>query len=100
VQPLIVDYEKYRPTGFDWINIWSKMDIVSGELNYYDAHDDPTKISNKWPCVQNMVDLQADVPLYAHLQYWNNDILRRQLYNLVTTDRGTIGANPAANPAP
>jgi hypothetical protein len=83
VQPLIVDYEKYRPDGFDWINIWSKMDIVSGELNYYDMHDDPTRVFNKKPCVQNMVDLQANMPLYAHLQYWNNDLLRQQLYNLV-----------------
>jgi len=83
-QPLIVDYEKYRPTGFDWINIWSRMDIVSGELNYYDVHDDPSKIANKKPCVENMIDLKANIPLYAHLQYWNNDLLRQQLYKFVS----------------
>lgn len=82
-QPLIVDYEKYRPAGFDWINIWSRMDIVSGELNYYDVHDDPSKIANRKPCVQNMTDPKANIPLYAHLQYWNNELLRKQLYSFV-----------------
>jgi pimeloyl-ACP methyl ester carboxylesterase len=83
VQPLIVDYAKYRPAGFDWINIWSRMDIVSGELNYYDVHDDPAKIPNGKPCVQNMPDPKADIPLYAHVQYWNNELLRQQLYKFV-----------------
>jgi hypothetical protein len=83
VQPLIVDYVKYRPDSFDWINIWSRMDIVSGELNYYDVHDDPAKIPNEKPCVQNMPDPKADIPLYAHLQYWNNELLRQQLYKFV-----------------
>jgi hypothetical protein len=33
VQPIIVSYELYRPPGFEWINIWSKMDIIGSELN-------------------------------------------------------------------
>src|SRR5208282_750073 len=81
VQPLIVSYEQYRKPPFEWINIWSRMDIISGELNYY---DDPALRANRPPCVQNMVDPKASVPLYAHVQYWNNPVLRQQLYRLVT----------------
>jgi len=34
VQPLIVSYPLYRPLTFQWVNIWSPEDIISGELNY------------------------------------------------------------------
>ena len=81
VQPLIVSYELYRKPFFDWINIWSPMDIISGELNYY---DDPARPPNLPPCVQNMVDPKASIPLYAHVQYWGNPLLRKQLYRLVS----------------
>lgn len=94
VQPLIVDYPLYRPLpppppavpppGFDWVNIWSHMDIISGELNYYDVQNDPTRPLNHPPCVQNMPDYKAWVPLYAHVQYWNNPLLREQLYRFVS----------------
>jgi hypothetical protein len=80
-QPLIVSYRHYRPKGFDWINIWSRADVISGELNYY---DDPAKTLNQWPTVQNVVDPRAWVPFYAHVQYWNNPLLRETLYKLVT----------------
>src|SRR3984957_3321115 len=82
VQPLIVSYPLYRPVNFDWINIWSKVDVISGELNYY---DDGSHAVNAWPCVQNMIDPDARRPFCAHLQYWNNPLLREQLYRLVTT---------------
>jgi hypothetical protein len=81
VQPLIVSYELYRPASFEWVNIWSKMDIVSGALDYY---DDPA-VSPKDPRhVQNMIDPEARRPLLAHLQYWTDELLRRQLYRLVS----------------
>ena len=80
VQPLIVSYKDYRPPSFDWINIWSRMDIISGELNYY---DDPLLPANAAPCVQNMPDPKANIPLYAHVEYWNNAVLRQQLYKFV-----------------
>jgi pimeloyl-ACP methyl ester carboxylesterase len=82
-QPLIVSYKDYRPASFDWVNIWSRLDIVSGELNYYDAYDDTMLTPNTKPCVQNMTDPKANIPLYAHLQYWNNEVLRKQLYKFV-----------------
>lgn len=88
-QPLIVSYAQYRPTvpppGFEWVNIWSEMDIISGELNYY---DDPRLIPPPPappapPFVVNMPDPLANIPIYAHVQYWNNPLLREQLYRLV-----------------
>ena len=81
VQPLIVSYDLYRPSTFEWINIWSRMDIISGALDYY---DDPVVGPNNPQHVQNMIDPDARTPLLAHLQYWTNELLRRQLYRLVS----------------
>ena len=80
-QPLIVSYALYRPPTFEWVNIWSPMDIISGELNYY---DDPGFPPNRPPCVVNLRDPQANIPLYAHVQYWGNEALRKQLYRFVS----------------
>jgi len=80
-QPLIVNYPLYRPISFDWVNIWSRMDIISGELNYY---DDPSLPPNVAPCVQNKPDPEARTPLLAHVQYWNNQLLRQQLYRFLS----------------
>jgi hypothetical protein len=79
VQPLIVDYALYRPPSFEWVNIWSRMDIISGELNYYDM---PTQPPN---AVQNMIDQRANIPFAAHIQYWENPLLRQQLYRFVSS---------------
>src|ERR1700723_928109 len=81
VQPLTVSYDDFRPRSFDWFNIWSKMDIISGDLNYY---DDPARAFNAAPCVQNKPDPDARTPLKAHVEYWNNRLLRQELYRFVT----------------
>jgi len=81
MQPLIVDYDQFRPPRFTWVNIWSKADVISGALNYYDRPDLP-EIDPRH--VQNMEDPQATAPLYAHVQYWKNQMLREQLYRLVS----------------
>ena len=81
IQPLIVSYENYRPRTFEWINIWSRMDIISGELNYY---DDPERTPNVPPCVQNKPDPEARTFLKAHVQYWKNRLLRQELYRAVS----------------
>lgn len=78
VQPLIVSYEQYRPHTFRWINIWSRMDIISGSLDYY---DDPALSANDPRRIQNVVDPDARTPLVAHVQYWNNQLLRQKLYD-------------------
>jgi len=81
VQPLIVSYEDYRPATLTWINIWSPMDIISGSLEYY---DDPAGAPTPGQSVQNIRDPQAWVPLAAHAQYWQNEVLRKQLYRYVS----------------
>jgi len=80
MQPLIVDYDQFRPDTFSWVNIWSPMDIISGALDYYDDPSVP-------PCdprhVQNKRDPSASFPILAHVQYWGNACLRETLYKYV-----------------
>jgi pimeloyl-ACP methyl ester carboxylesterase len=81
VQPLIVSYSDFRPCTFTWVNIWSPMDIISGSLEYYDHPDVPAGDPRH---VQNMCDLRAWIPFAAHIQYWGNQLLRKQLYQHVS----------------
>ena len=63
MQPLICNQKVRIP----WVNLWSWMDIISGRLDYYgDA-------------ILNRVDPQADIPLVAHVQFWENQLLAREL---------------------
>jgi hypothetical protein len=76
-QPLILDYKKFRPLEtFKWINIYSPRDIVSGSLDYYDV-----KGLDGYNGVENIRDREATTPLLAHVQYWDNTELHRQLYD-------------------
>jgi hypothetical protein len=86
VQPLIVSYAEFRPETLTWVNIWSRMDIISGSLDYY---DDPAMPADLPQHVQNMVDPQANIPLAAHVQYWNNELLRKTLYGFVSSPPNT-----------
>lgn len=99
VQPLIADYQ-YRfkpgrvPEGPKWINLWSRMDIISGHLDYYDDPDvrkaeeekaqkakgKPTRKSDG-PCVLNLKDPGAWIPIAAHNQYWTTKLLRSTVYD-------------------
>lgn len=76
VQPLIQSYSAYRK--FPWINVYSKNDIVSGDLFLFDI---PGKAIP--PAINNLVDDQAVVPLAAHVDYWKNKLVWEQLYNTV-----------------
>ncbi|HEX4285887.1 MAG TPA: hypothetical protein VHZ28_12400 [Terracidiphilus sp.] len=84
VQPLIADYAQYRynhtppPQRPKWINLWSRMDIISGHLDYY---DDPAIPKADPRHVQNLVDPGATIPIAAHNQYWTTKLLRSTLYN-------------------
>ena len=81
VQPLIVSYSDCRPSTFTWINIWSRMGIISGSLEYYDHPDVPADDPRH---VRNMRDPQAWIPFAVHVQYWRNPMLRKQLYQHVS----------------
>ncbi|HVO63888.1 MAG TPA: hypothetical protein VMT53_23400 [Terriglobales bacterium] len=81
VQPLIVSYPDYRPEWFEWVNIWSPMDIISGSLEYYDG---PDVTANDPRHVKNIRDKRAWIPLFAHVQYWGNPTLGEQTYRFVS----------------
>ncbi|MDX2029549.1 MAG: hypothetical protein SF339_02700 [Blastocatellia bacterium] len=76
VQPLIQSYA-YRPAR--WINIWSRLDWISGPLEYYDSptQPDPDK------AVENLEDLDASFPMAAHTQYWRHRIFGETLYRQI-----------------
>ena len=66
VQPLI-EREELRPR---WVNIYSRWDIISGPLDYYDRRDR----SNRNP-VANLKDGKASTLLAAHVEYWRNPMI-------------------------
>ena len=66
VQPLI-EREELRPR---WVNIYSRWDIISGPLDYYDRRDR----SNRNP-VANIKDGKATTLLAAHVEYWRNPMI-------------------------
>jgi succinate dehydrogenase hydrophobic anchor subunit len=76
VQPLIMSYRKFRK--FKWINVYSRNDIVSGLLKFYDlpGYQDPPVPE---VAVQNVKDRDAAVPLMAHVAYWKNKTVWTQL---------------------
>ena len=85
MQPLVLDYA-LRP--FPWVNLYSRKDIVSGYLQYYDFPNPDTPAPTHGPSVprppgynpvQNHPDPAAHTPIYAHLQYWNGQALADQL---------------------
>jgi hypothetical protein len=82
VQPLIRSY-RFRPNR--WINIFSRLDWISGALEYYD--DPKVRCNPKDPdhgkAVQNIEDPDAIFPLYAHTQYWDNKLFSDILYEEV-----------------
>jgi len=82
-QPLILDYARYRPATFRWINIYSPRDIISGSLDYYDLPVDPENPDPDRNPVVNLIDPMATMPLLAHNQYWNNELLHLKLYEAV-----------------
>jgi len=94
VQPMIQDYQN-RPR--EWVNLYSKSDIISGALDYYDP---PNKdnAKDKTPfldprsapiadsrAVQNERDPDACTPLAAHVEYWESPLFAKKLVDGITT---------------
>ncbi|MDP9049163.1 MAG: hypothetical protein M3O31_00350 [Acidobacteriota bacterium] len=75
MQALVLDYA-LRP--FPWVNLYSKKDIVSGNLQYYDTPSMDVRPVGYNP-VQNAIDPAARTPILAHTQYWNGMALSREL---------------------
>ncbi|PYR73720.1 MAG: hypothetical protein DMF86_19830 [Acidobacteria bacterium] len=75
IQPLIANYVN-RP---EWVNLWSRADIISGRLDYYDERTDPANP------IDNVVDPFATTPLAAHTQYWRGTELYKRLHGMIVT---------------
>ena len=67
--------EEYR--RFPWVNLWSPHDVISGRLRYY---DDPEWTAPPVGAVHNLEDPEACTPLLAHVEYWESELLSRQLF--------------------
>ena len=84
MQPLIISYPKFRK--LKWINVYSKNDIISGKLRFYDLpgfqEPRPKDFTGTWPppeAVDNIIDKDAAVPLVAHVAYWKNKLIWNEL---------------------
>lgn len=79
-QPLIQDYQ-HRPKH--WVNIHSDWDIISGKLDFYDPplSQAAGKRNSKHVC--NKIDPEATTLLAAHMEYWENDLLFKTLYDTI-----------------
>jgi hypothetical protein len=55
-----------------WVNVFSRNDVICGSLDFYDL---PENTKNPIPAirrVENVKDLDALIPLTAHVEYWGN----------------------------
>lgn len=94
VQPMIQDYDN-RP--HEWVNLYSKSDIISGHLDFYDPPDktnaqDKTRFLDPATApvaddraVKNIPDPDARTPLAAHVEYWNGKLFAEKLIRGITT---------------
>jgi hypothetical protein len=81
VQPLIQSYAKFRK--FKWINVFSRNDIISGALEFYDLHSIRRQVPLPDVAVHNIVDKDAAVPLVAHVNYWHNETVWKELLSQI-----------------
>ena len=88
LQPLISEYA-FRP--FRWVNVFSRRDPISGPLTSYDDSSQP--LYRKWR-VRNLRDSAAVLPLLAHLEYFSDPVLVRQLVRALRLSRPTGLATP------
>jgi hypothetical protein len=79
VQPLIQSYPKFRKRTFKWINVHSGNDIISGPLRFYDLPGMQEKDNPSPFAIKNVVDKDAAVPIVAHVDYWKNPCIWREL---------------------
>ena len=77
VQPLIQSYANFR--RFPWINVFSRSDIICGRLKFYDVNPPESAVPPAANPVSNVPDPDAVVPLIAHVEYWKNRTVWREL---------------------
>ena len=77
VQPMI-EYRDVRDK-IEWVNVYSRNDIVSGPLDFYEFPEPPPSGVAQVRRVVNIKDEDALVPLVAHVEYWTNFTVWNQL---------------------
>jgi hypothetical protein len=77
VQPLIQSYANFR--RFPWMNVFSRSDILCGQLKFYDVNPPESAVPPASNPVSNVPDPDAVVPLIAHVEYWKNRTVWREL---------------------
>jgi hypothetical protein len=100
VQPMVQSYDN-RP--LEWVNLWSRSDLISGHLDYYDpptpenARDradsvdssgNPLRPNQRAVC--NKKDRGARTPFAAHVEYWISDLFAKELVRGITTTRADV----------
>lgn len=69
--PMIQTYEStHRPEC--WVNIWSQLDWISGDLEYYDIPNRNGTLGNSRR-VHNIHDDWGILPLIKHTEYWSHN---------------------------
>jgi hypothetical protein len=87
-QPLIVDPKFRDPGKFEWINVYSHNDIISGRLDFYDppTHSKTRQLISP---IKNIEDQEATTLLAAHVEYWDNQLVFQKLHQKLT-ERGKV----------
>jgi hypothetical protein len=70
VQPLIED--RAVRDRIEWVNVYSRNDIISGSLDFYEFSEPVPAGVQQVRKVVNVKDEDALVPLVAHVEYWAN----------------------------
>ena len=94
VQPLIEDRDCRE--RIPWRNVYSRNDIVSGSLDFYQFPDDHPADVQQVRKVENTKDEDALVPLVAHVEYWANptvwNCLLEKVLDLPAASAARMGA--------
>ena len=88
-QPLILDPKFRDPEKFEWVNIYSHNDIISGRLDFFDLPAESTTRRLVNP-VRNIIDDEATTLLAAHVEYWDDQLVFRKLHEKLT-ERVQVG---------
>jgi hypothetical protein len=82
VHPMIQSYRGYRK--FPWINVYSRSDIISGNLKFYDVNPPESASPPARFPVRNILDPDSIVALVAHVEYWKNPTVWENLFEEIT----------------
>jgi hypothetical protein len=77
VQPLIQD--RVARDKIEWVNVYSRNDIISGSLDFYQFSEPLPQGLQQVRKVVNVKDKDALVPLVAHVEYWTNPTVWSEL---------------------